>query len=187
MAILPPAQIRLWPHLQHAADLGLVLYGDTAIALRLGHRQSVDFDFFSDRPLDRDAMHQALPFLAQSLVLEDRPNSLCVLVPTSDDDQGSVKVSFFGGIDFGRVGEPDITADGAMQIASLDDLMATKAKRSCCSVSKPRTTAMWLPWWPRASAWTKGWHQRVSYSATAFSQVNASKRWCTLRAAISTR
>lgn len=32
--------------------LGFALYGGTAIALRLGHRTSVDFDFFNDRPLD---------------------------------------------------------------------------------------------------------------------------------------
>jgi hypothetical protein len=28
----------------------------------------------------------------------------------------------------GRVGEPDLTEDGVLQIASLDDLMATKSK-----------------------------------------------------------
>jgi hypothetical protein len=35
-----------------ARSLGFVLYGGAAIALRLGHRQSVDFDFFSSRPLN---------------------------------------------------------------------------------------------------------------------------------------
>jgi hypothetical protein len=50
--ILPPAQQRLWPMLRPTAALGLVLYGGTAIALRLGHRVSVDFDFFTDRSLD---------------------------------------------------------------------------------------------------------------------------------------
>jgi hypothetical protein len=39
-----------------------------------------------------------------------------------------VKVSFFGGMDFGRVGDPDPTDDGVMLVASVDDLMATKAK-----------------------------------------------------------
>jgi len=46
MSILPLAQQRLWPELRKAADLGFVLYGGTAIALRLGHKISVDFDFF---------------------------------------------------------------------------------------------------------------------------------------------
>lgn len=39
-----------------------------------------------------------------------------------------VKVSFFGTIGFGRVGEPEVTDDGVLQVASLDDLMATKVK-----------------------------------------------------------
>lgn len=54
MEILPSAQQRLWPELRPAAELGFALYGGTAIALRLGHRHSVDFDFFSEKPLDRD-------------------------------------------------------------------------------------------------------------------------------------
>ena len=48
MHILPPAQKRLWPELGMARKLGFTLYGGTAIALRLGHRDSVEFDFFSD-------------------------------------------------------------------------------------------------------------------------------------------
>ncbi|MGH8117927.1 MAG: nucleotidyl transferase AbiEii/AbiGii toxin family protein [Rhodanobacteraceae bacterium] len=39
-----------------------------------------------------------------------------------------MKISFFGSIGFGRVGTPDITDAGVMQVASLDDLMGTKLK-----------------------------------------------------------
>jgi hypothetical protein len=46
---LPIAQQHLWQELRPARDLGFVLYGGTAIALRLGHRPSVDFDFFTDQ------------------------------------------------------------------------------------------------------------------------------------------
>jgi hypothetical protein len=45
--ILPAAQRRLWNDLD-AIPPGFVLYGGTALALRLGHRTSVDFDFFFD-------------------------------------------------------------------------------------------------------------------------------------------
>lgn len=38
------------------------------------------------------------------------------------------KVSFFGAIGLGRVGQPAWTEDGVLQVASLDDLMATKLK-----------------------------------------------------------
>src|SRR6185295_15501668 len=44
--ILPAAQREIWPNLSPAPGLSFVLYGGTAIALFLGHRQSVDFDFF---------------------------------------------------------------------------------------------------------------------------------------------
>lgn len=128
MDILPPAQVRLWPELRPAAGLGFVLYGGTAIALRLGHRQSVDFDFFSSQPFDRHALHSALPLLARGLVLQEEANTLSVLAPYGDDEREYVKLSFFGGIGFGRVGNPDASADGVLQVASLDDLMATKLK-----------------------------------------------------------
>ena len=126
--ILSPAQQTLWPELSPAAGLGFALYGGTAIALRLGHRYSVDFDFFSERQLDRDYIFAAFSFMRQSTVIQDQVNTLTVLVPLGDSQRDSVKVSFFGGIGFGRVGEPDSTEDGVMQVASLDDLMATKVK-----------------------------------------------------------
>ena len=59
--ILPQAQQQLWPLLKPAAELGYTLYGGTAIALRLAHRPSVDFDFFSERPLDREALLSCFP------------------------------------------------------------------------------------------------------------------------------
>jgi hypothetical protein len=77
--ILPEAQKALWPFLAGARSLGMVLYGGTAIALRLGHRPSVDFDFFSKDELpSRDIVTQALPFLMQSKILQDQKNTLGV-------------------------------------------------------------------------------------------------------------
>ena len=49
-------------------------------------------------------------------------------MPYGNYEHEHVKISFFGTIDNGRVGEPLLTSDGVMQVASLDDLMATKAK-----------------------------------------------------------
>jgi hypothetical protein len=43
--IVPPPQRRLWDELA-AVPAAFVLYGGTAVALQLGHRTSVDFDFF---------------------------------------------------------------------------------------------------------------------------------------------
>ena len=49
--ILPAAQRTLWPELSATPD-NFTLYGGTALALRLGHRASVDFDFFSNDSFD---------------------------------------------------------------------------------------------------------------------------------------
>lgn len=126
--ILPAAQQNLWPQLRAAYQLGLVLYGGTAIALRLGHRCSVDFDFFTSEPLNKEALRSMFPFMRHATVLQDEKNTYTVSVAGAGEQAGAVKVSFFGGIDFGRVGDPEVTADGVLQVASLDDLMATKLK-----------------------------------------------------------
>ena len=127
-SILPRAQQQLWPELSATVAMGFVLYGGTAIALRLGHRPSVDFDFFSDKPLDRSAIQAGFPFIPQATVIQDERSVLSVLVSKADTEQTHVKVSFFGTIGFGRIGEPELTEDGVLQVASLDDLMATKVK-----------------------------------------------------------
>ena len=123
LEILPEAQKALWFRLSPCKDLGFVLYGGTAIALRLGHRSSVDFDFFSHFPLDEAKEKElltALPFLNDSERIQFAPDTRSYLTETN------VKFSFFGGIRLGRVGEPQITRDGVLQVASLDDLMAMK-------------------------------------------------------------
>lgn len=125
--ILPTAQRALWQALAGLADLGFVLYGGTAIALRLGHRQSIDFDFFSERALDRIAIASAMPSLKHAITLQDQLDAWTVLVPTGSD-QDQVKVSFFGNIRFGRVAEPAITDDGVLWVAALEDLLPTKLK-----------------------------------------------------------
>jgi hypothetical protein len=124
LEILPPAQRAFWD--RHAAMVPrhFVLYGDTAIALRLGHRTSVDFDLFSSRPLDEAAIRESLPILARSTLLQQDPETLVLTLPLGD---GEVKLSFFGSIAFGRVGVPDEVPD-RLSIASPIDLLATKLK-----------------------------------------------------------
>lgn len=127
LEILPERQQRLWPSLAGLAAVGFVLYGGTAIALRYGHRVSVDFDFFSDRPLDRQRLSRALPWMNTALALQDQPETLTLLT-SGDQVQTGVKVSFFGGLTIGRVAEPDYTLDRVALVASPPDLLATKLK-----------------------------------------------------------
>jgi Nucleotidyl transferase AbiEii toxin, Type IV TA system len=128
MQILPQGQQRLWPELASVTAAGFVLYGGTAIALRLGHRTSVDFDFFSEQALDRELIGAIAPFVGRGNVIQDERNTLSVLIPVAEEDATQVKVSFFGTIGFGRVGEPAFTEDGVLQVASMEDLLATKLK-----------------------------------------------------------
>jgi len=125
-ARLTAAQKRLWPRLEPSLALGFVLYGGTAISLRLGHRRSVDFDFFHVRALEKDALRSRFGFMAQARTLQDSRITLVVSVGGLGRDP--VKLSFSGGLGFGRVGDPAMTQDGVVQVASLDDLMAHKLK-----------------------------------------------------------
>ena len=123
--VLPEAQRLLWPQLAPTRLLSFVLYGGTAIALRLAHRESVDFDFFRHEPLIKAELHRTLPFLREVSILQDEPDTLVGLAKT---ESAPVRVSFFGRMRFGRVNDPTLTQDGVLLVASLDDLMATKLK-----------------------------------------------------------
>jgi len=125
--ILPIAQKSLLSQLNPLISFGFVLYGGTAVALQLGHRASVDFDFFTERQLDIKSLYSTLPLLKFATVLQQQADGLAVLHENSDG-LGIVKLSFFGGIDFGRVGEPQFIEGGVLLVASLDDLLATKLK-----------------------------------------------------------
>src|SRR5438034_8722944 len=120
--ILPPPQQRL------CAELGqvpkhFVLYGGTALALRFEHRASLDFDFFTSESFAPDKLLSELPLLAGAKVLQNVSQTLTVRV----DRGGTIKLSFFGGLPLGRVGEPEQTEDGTIVVASLLDLAGTKA------------------------------------------------------------
>jgi len=121
VSILPPAQRRLWAELQHV-PANFVLYGGTAIGLWLGHRQSEDFDFFSSDPFVPAELLARVPFLAGGLLRQSAPNTLTLTL----DRDGPVKVSFFGGLRLGRVGEPERAPDTGVFVASRLDLAATK-------------------------------------------------------------
>lgn len=98
------------------------LYGDTAIALHLGHRASVDFDFFGSDGFDPRELPAQIPFLLGATTTQIEPQTLSVLV----DRGGGVKVSFFGLPDFPRLA-PRLRASNGVHIASVLDLAGTKA------------------------------------------------------------
>jgi hypothetical protein len=123
--ILPPAQREIWPQLAPAPDLSFVLYGGTAVALHLGHRVSIDFDFFKAEPLEKARIETSFQFIRNARTIQEDENTLVIDVPMPS---GSVKVSFFGGLTLGRINDPLRTGDAVLLVASLEDLLATKLK-----------------------------------------------------------
>ena len=122
LGILPPPQRQLWPLLKDTPGY-FTLYGGTAIALRLGHRQSVDFDFFSNQPFDPGVLLRTIPYLKQATVLQLEQNSLTCRV----NFQGTVQLSYFGDLSLKKVAQPEIAEGPQIKVAALIDLAATKA------------------------------------------------------------
>lgn len=125
---LPETQKFLWPHLSALHTLGYVLYGSTAIALRLGHRHSVGFDFLTQRPLNSRHLRSAMPILANCSTLHKSDTTLTVVTEARNPDGSGVELSFYGAVDSGRLGTPQWTDDRVLQVASIEDLLATKLK-----------------------------------------------------------
>ncbi len=124
LEVLPGAQKEIWPKLGWTTANRFVLYGGTAIALRCGHRASIDFDFFTDQPLNQSTILQELgKHRIAFRVVQDEKNSLTVVT-----EPGDVRLSFFGGLGMGRVGVPTLTEDRVALVASELDLLGTKLK-----------------------------------------------------------
>lgn len=122
LGVLPDSQQSLWKELAELPP-EFVLYGGTAIALHLGHRTSVDFDFFaanSFRPADLLA---SFAFLRHAKIIQQAQNTLTCLV----DRKGPVKVSFFGLPNLKRIEKPLTSPDNGIGVAALIDLAGTKA------------------------------------------------------------
>lgn len=120
--ILPKGQRLLWSRLTATPD-HFVLYGGTALALRLGHRQSVDFDFFSRHAFQPLELARKIPYLEDQTVIQQEQDTLTCSVETVAD---TVKVSFFGNLQLGQVNAPDRVASNGIAVASLRDLFGTK-------------------------------------------------------------
>jgi len=122
--VLPPEQRLVWDELTRSIPNDFVLYGGTSIALRLGHRTSVDFHFFSSEPFSPGDLQQQVKWVSAAEPIQSSANTLTVILKRG----GPVKVSFFGGLTFGRVSEPELAGQSDLACASLLDLAATKLK-----------------------------------------------------------
>src|SRR5215472_16399368 len=120
--ILPSPQRALWPELDARPD-HFTLYGGTALALRLGHRQSVDFDFFSRTAFNPGDLAREIPYLAGAEQVQVVSHTLTCRVERG----GPVLVSFFGNLGLGEAAPREIAEGSRVHVASLLDIAGTKA------------------------------------------------------------
>lgn len=119
--VLPRAQRALWARLAGLPE-HFVLYGGTALALQLGHRKSVDFDFFSAQPVDPRRLYETLDFLAEGRITQEERNTLTVQAVT---EAGPVSVSFFGGLRL-RCVDPPTRIPPGVSLAGARDIFGCK-------------------------------------------------------------
>ncbi len=112
-----PASVReLLARLSSAPALEtFALAGGTSLALRFGHRLSVDLDYFTQDPFDPESLHAALP-LSDAVVVGRSTNSLTL-------DAGGTKLDFLRHAY--PLLEPLETADG-VRLMSVPDVAAMK-------------------------------------------------------------
>lgn len=119
--ILPAEPAALWSSLGDLPE-DFVLYGGTGLALRIGHRESNDFDFFSAAPFNPTGLLAKLAWLGRVTINESSADTLFVTTARG------VRLSFFGGLRVQAVAEPSIVEENGVVVASLFDLAGTKAK-----------------------------------------------------------
>jgi hypothetical protein len=122
LKVLDPPQRALWKELS-ATPRQFTLYGETALALRFGHRRSVDFEFFSTESFDPHRLKDEVPFLAAARITQLAPGTLTCIVERG----GPVQVSFFCPRKTMRmIGHPRECHRPTLRLASLIDIAATK-------------------------------------------------------------
>lgn len=124
--ILPKNQLALYPYLKAITELGFVLFGGTAIALQLGHRHSIDFDFFTH--IDITNLHDILLNLDNITVKTTFQKTDNALVFKTNNE---VKFSFFGTLDFVKLANIVQSDDEILKLANLEALLIAKLKATC--------------------------------------------------------
>ena len=128
---LPEEQKILFPRLSEIPKI-LVLSGGPAVALRYGHRESVDFDFFtSKQDIDILDIGCSLPFISEH-INNDTASYIQHDINHVDFNiyvnERMVKVSLINNKELvsGAVNKPDIVLTNKINIASPLDIMSAK-------------------------------------------------------------
>lgn len=96
------------------------LGGGTALALQIGHRDSIDFDFFSEKPFDTQKLFEQLEMIFNDHSIEktqDEKNTLSIIV------DGGIKISFFS---YSYPLLRPLIFDEYLSLASIEDIACMK-------------------------------------------------------------
>jgi len=118
-AILDERRVALLPILKNFQDR-FYLAGGTSLALQLGHRDSIDFDFFTQEAIDTGKLFEELRevFVGHEILkTQEEKNTLTLVV------DGSVKLSFFTHT-YPLI--RDSIRDEYLTLASLEDIACMK-------------------------------------------------------------
>jgi len=131
-------------------DARYYLAGGTALALRIGHRQSVDLDYFTAHPIDTPSLKEKLQehFGTRTRVTFEEKNTLWVSID-------SVKVSFISRFD--KLLDPAEKED-VFSLAGLRDITVMKLGAICgreeykdyfdlACLSQCTDVRLWREWW----------------------------------------
>jgi hypothetical protein len=74
LSVLPASQRALWKELAEMPP-EFTLYGGTGVALHLGHRTSVDCDFFAANTIRPGGLYSSIAFLRNAKVIQQEQNT----------------------------------------------------------------------------------------------------------------
>lgn len=138
LEILPQTQKNVLADLGRVVDRdGFYLAGGTAVALHLGHRRSIDLDWFTENELD-DPQRYAAQLRADGVTWSTRSTATGTLHGTVD----GVKVSFLS-YGYPLLAEPTPLTPYGCQMASLDDLACMKLAAVAQRGSKKDFVDVW--------------------------------------------
>lgn len=132
-------------------DAEYYLAGGTALALRIGHRKSVDLDYFSAKPIDTISLKRDISETFSSVkteILFEEKNTLWCMI-------NGVKVSFISRFD--PLFDPAETID-CFRLAGIKDITAMKLMAVCgrdeykdyfdlACIADATDVRSWMYWW----------------------------------------
>lgn len=117
--ILDKKRIGILPFLKHFKN-DFYLAGGTALALQIGHRDSIDFDFFGPKDIDTKKLFEEITRIFENhkiVKIQEDKNTLTVLI------NNDIKLSFFG-YKYNLINKT--IEDENMRLASMEDIGCMK-------------------------------------------------------------